>query len=316
MSDEAVISPPKKINSSLDLTVKIAFLFLLLFASSISNSYAGILKKISKIPVQVIYGIDDRKDLYEVDSSLIKKLSQSVAVKIDNSNLIENTDGFDLVDHSLEQSYGSMCKEEKYLNQSNAGDCSGFLLDETTIVTAGHCIEKDSECLDHKWVFGFAMDSADKKHFSFSREAVYQCEKIIARTYTDDGLDFAVIKLNRAVVKRDALSVRHEGKISSDSKLVVLGYPFGLPLKVTANAKVRNNSNEDFFIINSDTFRGNSGSPVINLDTGVVEGIIVRGDSDFKSSETQPCYGANVNSEDGGRGEDIIRITNILKVLK
>jgi V8-like Glu-specific endopeptidase len=296
--------------------MKLSIALVICFVSFLPRSNAGILRSISKIPVRVIYGIDDRRDLYEVNNSLIKKLSESVAVKIDNENLIQNTTGFDLVDHKLEQSYGSMCKSEKYLDQNNAGDCSGFLLDQETIVTAGHCIEKDSECLDHKWVFGFAMDSAEKKHFSFKNEDVYQCEKILARTYTDEGLDFAVIKLNRAVEGRGALKVRQDGKINDDSKIVVLGFPFGLPMKVTSNAKIRNNSLEDFFVINSDTFRGNSGSPVIDISTGIVEGIIVRGDSDFKSSETEPCYGANVNSEDDGRGEDIIRITNILKELK
>ena len=296
--------------------MKISILFVVIFISLSQNSHAGLLKKISKIPVKVIYGIDDRKDLYEVNNSLIKNLSNSVVVKIDNSNMIQTNNGFELVDHKLEQSYGSMCKSEKYLNQNNAGDCSGFLLDQDTIVTAGHCIEKDSECSDHKWVFGFAVDSADKKHFSFKNDDVYQCEKILARTFTDEGMDFAVVKLTRPVVGRNFLKTRTEGKISEDSKLVVLGHPFGLPLKVTPNAFIRNNSLDEFFVINSDTFRGNSGSPVIDLTTGLVEGIIVRGDSDFKSSETEPCYGANVNSEDGGRGEDIIRITNILKELK
>lgn len=296
--------------------MKLSIALVICFVSFLPSSYAGILRSISKIPVRVIYGIDDRRDLYEVNNSLIKKLSESVAVKINNENLIQNTTGFDLVDHKLEQSYGSMCKSEKYLDQNNAGDCSGFLLDQETIVTAGHCIEKDSECSDHKWVFGFAVDSVEKKHFSFKNEDVYQCEKILARRYTDEGMDFAVVKLTRPVIGRNFLKTRTEGKISEDSKLVVLGHPFGLPLKVTPNAIIRNNSLDEFFVINSDTFRGNSGSPVIDLTTGIVEGIIVRGDSDFKSSETEPCYGANVNSEDGGRGEDIIRITNILKELK
>jgi hypothetical protein len=42
------------------------------------------------------------------------------------------------------------------------------------------------------------------------------------------------------------------------------------------------------FLTNLDTFYGNSGSPVFNLNTLLVEGILVSGDSDYKPHPNYP----------------------------
>ena len=62
----------------------------------------------------------------------------------------------------------------------------------------------------------------------------------------------------------------------------MIGFPSGLPCKVAANAKVSQNTDTFVFTGNLDTYGGNSGSPVFNLTTHEVEGILVRGGEDFE----------------------------------
>ena len=70
-------------------------------------------------------------------------------------------------------------------------------------------------------------------------------------------------------------------------------------------ANVRDNSPDSFFVANLDTYGGNSGSPVFNQDDDVVEGILVRGETDFVFNGT--CVVSNVCPTTGCRGEDVTR---------
>ncbi len=87
----------------------------------------------------------------------------------------------------------------------------------------------------------------------------------------------------------------------------MIGHPVGLPTKFAGEAVVRSNQQSAFFVANLDTYGGNSGSPVFNSDTHEVEGILVRGETDFV-----PQGGCNVSlvcPTSGCRGEDCTRTT-------
>ncbi len=51
---------------------------------------------------------------------------------------------------------------------------------------------------------------------------------------------------------------------------------------------MRSNRRREFFVANLDTYGGNSGSPVVDARTYVVEGILVRGEDDFVQNDG--CY--------------------------
>ncbi len=74
--------------------------------------------------------------------------------------------------------------------------------------------------------------------------------------------------------------------------LVVIGRPSGLPTKVADGAQVRS-VNDVFLVANLDTYGGNSGSAVFNAVTGVVEGILVRGDTDYVYNAQLGCRVSN-----------------------
>ena len=67
-----------------------------------------------------------------------------------------------------------------------------------------------------------------------------------------------------------------------------------------------------FFVCNLDTYGGNSGSPVFNSSTHELEGILVRGETDFIVTENG-CRKSNVCPQNDPnfvcRGEDCTRST-------
>src|SRR5205814_1482337 len=107
---------------------------------------------------------------------------------------------------------------------------------------------------------------------------VYGCKELLGREQVGTGADWALIRLDRAVVGHQPLKINASGSIEKGTEIVVIGHPAGLPTKVAGNAAVRDASKEGFFVANLDTFGGNSGSAVFNAKTGQIEGILVRGE--------------------------------------
>jgi V8-like Glu-specific endopeptidase len=204
-----------------------------------------------------------------------------------------------------------MCQSERFSSQNIAASCSGFLIASDILVTAGHCVTSVSDCDEHSWVFDYANTTEENKSFIFKENQVYHCTAIVSREKDSISLnDYAVLKLDRPVVGRLPLKFRKEGKAADDAVFTIIGHPSGLPTKITSGADMRDNSDPLYFRTNADTYSGNSGSAVIDSRTGIVEGILVRGDTDYKSSE-EGCLVSIVRDQNGGRGEDSTRITNI-----
>ena len=263
-----------------------------------------------KIIPKVIYGTDDRFDIYESSDSLMKEISRSAASQILNDN-ITLLDGIYTVKSRTLADEG-ICKSEPFSDQMAAANCSGFLVAPDTLVTAGHCVNTLSDCDNSSWVFDFANISSLQTDFKFTKDQVFHCVQILAREKNYVTLnDYAVIKLDREVPGRTPLKYRTSGKAADDAVFTVIGNPSGVPLKIAAAADMRDNSNPIFFSTNSDTYGGNSGSAVIDSRTGIVEGILVRGDKDYTQSDTENCSISVHNDQNGGRGEDATRITNI-----
>lgn len=259
---------------------------------------------------KVIYGNDDRLDVFESQNSLHVQLSRSTAAMISGSNLSNRNGGIQISGPSM--SSRGFCSQERFSHQSTAANCSGFLVGSKYIATAGHCIRSQMDCASYKWVFDYKVENGTQAQVSVDTDSVYSCTRIISRRLDNGGEqdDYALIELDREVTDRDVLQFRTSGRPQVGDDLVVIGHPTGLPTKIADGAKIRRLMPR-FFTANLDTYGGNSGSAVFNNSTGVVEGILVRGENDYVYDNARACRASNHCSDTGCRGEDVVYITNI-----
>lgn len=262
---------------------------------------------------KVIYGDDARQDLYEVSDNLYLDLAKSTAGMVSKRSLLftPNSDKVSLRSRTLSQR--GICSDDKFANQQTAPSCTGFLVAPDVLVTAGHCVRTEWDCNSQSWVFGYAhTENNSGEKIEVTKNDVYNCKQIIERKLDrETQMDYAVIRLDREVVGREPLKLRTEGKVEVGDPLTVIGHPTGLPTKVADGAYVRANHSPVYFQANTDSFQGNSGSPVFNSETGVVEGILVRGEDDYVYNKEKGCREPKKCEMGACRGEDVTRITII-----
>ncbi len=291
---------------------------------------------------RVIYGQDHRVEVFEA-TAFQQKLAASSASMVSENEMTTDASKPGLVQFTQKtlkdwlEAQGSeaqqpklfspkvikaaaaglrFCEGERFIDQPNPSMCSGFLIAPDLIMTAGHCAEIPTFCSEYRWVFGFQVNPETKKAgLDIKEEDIYKCKKVVSGTLQNSlGLDYAVVQLDRSVTGREPLDMRIDDKVPNLTGLVVIGSPSGLPLKVAVGANVRNNTHPFFFNANLDTFQGNSGSAVFNAETGMVEGILVRGEEDFVPNKLQMCIEANKCADNSCRGEDVTRLTAIPEV--
>ncbi len=283
--------------------MKLVHSFLLLFSLFLVSTQTQANDK-------VIYGDDNRLDVFESTNSMHVMLSRSTAAMIPGSSLSTVNGMVQIAGPSM--SSRGFCSQERFSNQSTAANCSGFLVGSKYIVTAGHCIRSQMDCSSYKWVFDYKVENATQSQVSVESDSVYSCTRIVSRKLDNGGeLDnYALIELDRVVTDRDVLQFRTSGRPKVGDDLVVIGHPTGLPTKIADNAKIRQ-LNPKFFVANLDTYGGNSGSAVFNNSTGVIEGILVRGENDYVYDNARACRASNYCPDTGCRGEDVVYITNV-----
>lgn len=240
--------------------------------------------------IKVIYGHDNRQDIYQVSNSLHRTLARSTAGMIKKSLFVKGAaaNTFDLREFRTLERAQNICASETFSQQPIAPICSGFLVSPDTLVTAGHCYNSfstvEANCADFAWVFDYDMKSATHNPTKgIPMSNIYTCKKVVS-VQRDAYYDFAIIKLDRPVVGRAPLKFRTSGKVADNTPLMVIGHPTGLPSKVAAGGRITYNAEASRFSTTLDTFHGNSGSAVFNSTTGEVEGILIMGKNDYRPS--------------------------------
>ncbi len=275
----------------------------------------GLLSTISQAAIMkpmVIYGEDNRVDVYSEKSVDLRDISDSTVAMIANS-LIRSSGNNQVA--ITTKNYGTeygLCKDEPFVSQPTAADCSGSLIGEDLVMTAGHCISA-GDCASNSFVFGFKMQDEKTAPLTVSADDVYRCKQVIAREETNNQ-DYAVVKLDRPVRGHRVLTLSKTPTKVGDA-LYVIGHPAGLPTKIAAGAKVRA-LKKGFFTTNLDTYGGNSGSAVFSSATNEIVGILVRGERDFVYDNIKLCDRSNYCLEDSCRGEDVTNIEYVIKALK
>lgn len=278
---------------------------------------------LKKATSKVVYGKDDRVEVKDqLDKKLIA-LAASTAAMMNPEHIKILSDGSAILGgKTLIESLGA-CELEKFSQQKAAALCSGFLVGPDLLVTAGHCADTGvvGNFKDYVWVFDYVADKNNNSPTSAPKKNVYRAVELIEQVYEDekfsDPRDYALIRLDRKVEGRTHLKIRTSGRPLVGTPLILIGNPMGLPTKIAANASLKNNSPKNYFQTNTDSYKGNSGSAVFNAKTLTVEGILVRGETDYEYTDNM-CAISNVCKDDMSdcQGESVQRITLLPKLKK
>ncbi len=207
-----------------------------------------------------------------------------------------------------------LCRKELFWHQPKVARCSGFLVAPDVVATAAHCVggrvvrptrNAVASVLAATLVaFDFGMTAADAPRvrcaesetyappFRWNKDQVIRPVEILDRVYVENGEDFALVRLERAVSGRAPAALSRVPYEVGD-ELYGIGAPTGLPLKEAYDGLVIK-VGASTFLANLDLFQSNSGSPVSTV-SGVV-GIAARGGMDFVASSEggQPCFKSRV----------------------
>lgn len=273
---------------------------------------------------KLIFGEDDRVEAYAVPERYREAADSTVSLWRKN-NMRLNTDfgTYSLFTFNLGEANG-LCPGTRFSEQQAGAFCSGALVAEDLVITAGHCVKTAQDCANTAFVFGFGI-GAENGNAKTDIEAgeVYGCARIIKRnntsyTVTTDGQtttipgpDYALIKLDHKVTGHKPLAVNRNGSPRQGDSLFVTGHPMGLPLKFAGDARVVRpvNPEKAYFHTDLDVMGGNSGSPVFNADTGLIEGIHVRSEDYHFIPTFEGCNTYLVRPAGVGMGGEATKIS-------
>eukprot|EP00299_Pterocystis_sp_00344_P010311 c4576_g1_i1.p1 GENE.c4576_g1_i1~~c4576_g1_i1.p1 ORF type:complete len:460 (-),score=75.98 c4576_g1_i1:22-1401(-) len=252
---------------------------------------------------KVVYDTDSRIEVYEAPAEYQLLTTRSIVALVKKSDLI-CIGG--ICRHSpFISNLGTsqnLCEDQLFREQPVLAYCSGTLVGQDRILTAGHCIPDQHSCDHTYFVFNYHYTSSDVfPPISFAHD-VYECNRFFTEYSNNDGYqkDWSLVQLDRVVhsshtpVSLSTLS----HPIESSRYLMMIGYPGGIPAKVTSVTTTAS-AMWGFYGV-ADAFGGNSGSGVFDSDLKLV-GVMVRGNTDYLLREGKQCRIVNVLDSDNIR---------------
>ena len=235
------------------------------------------------IEQSVVYGDDDRLDVYAHPDEAWKSLArQSIAAMVYSQQVdLSDPNHVSIQANTLAETRG-LCPDQRFRDHPAGAHCSATLVDRDLMLTAGHCIDAPS-CADEVFLFDYFYE-AEGQLAHMTADSVYRCREVVARHFTLGGIDMAVVRLDRPVTpdRRPARLRRLDTPLEEGTEVVLMGFPSGIPLKIAGGGRVVDNRavERDFFETTVDAFGGNSGSGIFNAQQELV-GILARGKADY-----------------------------------
>ncbi len=226
-----------------------------------------------------VYGPDDRRDLYEVHDERLLAWAAATAALFDESQVRPQAGWAELVTEPHGPREG-LCRDERFFDQPAGAFGTGVLVGADLLLTAGHLITAET-CPRTRFVFDFVLRDPDGRADRVRASEVYGCAEVVERRYSPPLADSALVKLDRPAAGRSPLELNRSGELAPGRPLVMIGHPAGLPAKVVAGRALRVFPGQMFFA-DLDSWARNSGSPVVNARTGKLEGILIRGGTDYR----------------------------------
>jgi hypothetical protein len=264
---------------------------------------------------EAIYGNDDRQEVYAHPDATLRGLAQGAVVALiypDSLN-VSNPNSVRPTGPTLAQSY-NLCSGQRFRDQIAAAHCSGTLIDDDLVLTAGHCVETLADCQSKYFVFNDYYASANTPAVITSQD-VFTCQRIVVRS---SDPDYAIVQLSRSAAPRFTPAPVKAGDtaLATNQPVGIIGFGSGIPAKIDSGGVVTNPraSTRDHFSATTDSFGGNSGSGVFDA-SGQVVGILVAGATDYTPTSSGCWIAATYPNSGSGGGETVTYVQNAVSAL-
>lgn len=226
------------------------------------------------LPVSAIYNFDDRAEVNQSGLTYGKPWPKNIVSLVENKFLTIIPGGAKANCPSLQKSL-NLCPVESFIEQPSLSYCTGFILNNDWIVTAGHCVDKLS-CSTTSLILNYTKEKDPE--YIFTNDELLKCLDV----RKSDTADVAFIKYQSSIQNK-TVSSREQDYFRflagpPTTNLFIMGFPSGLPMKVSRGKLV--SSSDDLIVAKINAFHGNSGSPVLNSD-GQIVGMLLKGNRDY-----------------------------------
>ena len=277
---------------------------------------------VRRVSQAVVYDKDDRKEVYRYDGDTFARASQSLVALIPPALIVAVPGGGHGPSPETAQELLQLCADEPFVSQPAVASCSGVLIDDDLVLTAGHCFEIGQPCDTYAYVFDYQYSRRGQDP-NMTDLDVYGCKRLLVHEHenTRSGAihDFAVVQLDRKVdLRRRPVPFRTD-KVLTREEITVMGSPQGLPAKIDPGGSVKPSPSSafDYWFADTDTFGGSSGSPAYDAKLQLV-GFLIRGNPDYVQDPELSCLRAKRIAEDEqveGRYEQFATLTPALNAL-
>lgn len=157
--------------------------------------------------------------------------------------------------------------------------CSGFMIDESLFMTAGHCVgdvcSRQQQTDGLRLSFNYQYPNGDSTQRI--NERLFEIAGI-AEHGTCEGVDYAIYRLesDRTLTDFGKVTLSLEPP-RTNHNIVIAQHPDGLPKKIAEGKVVATNSDVGTISYNADTLGGSSGSPLGKVASKEVAGVHVLG---------------------------------------
>jgi hypothetical protein len=218
-------------------------------------------------------GDDDRRDIETVSDPRILQNADAVCAIIRREQIAFDSESDTwVVDKykTLEEEH-NIC-EGPFREQPVVAYGTGFLVKDDLIVTAGHTIEDFDLNPDlFVVVFDYKTNNGGVKPL-FEASQVFRPTEIVECRKERDT-DWALVRLDRSP-GRTPVTLNYSSPPEVGDSLYLIGHGEGLPLKYSDGAAVTRWPHDRYFKASLDAFGYDSGAPVFNRKTHLVEGLV------------------------------------------
>jgi trypsin-like peptidase len=238
----------------------------------------------------IVYGTDDRQEVFETDDPVLRALAEEVTVALMRRSDVElGADGMARIVAPSWQEAGGLCPGQRFAAQPAAAFCTGTLVADGLVVTAGHCLDA-VPCADLVAVFGYHNVAADQLR-PIPNGDVVACGELIAKQVDLPSsavrVDYAWFRLATPRPAPYAIEIDDRGvPLELEAAVQTVTFGAGIPAKIDRSGRVRNAraATLDYFVTNLDAFHGASGAAVYDASHRMV-GVLGRGGTDLLSTD-------------------------------